>query len=228
MARLELTLTTKSLSNTESSSIKNVIVLKGNQTKEINLLLFSQDQCRIKLVLSKNFSKILEKFANKKLKCDTLKKDYENLLLSSRMKKMKESEMTQEELEKSLVSQVETVEKKYELEEQIKKCSKKTTLSRFRKLKKSKLIFHLNNGKKFEIEIKNRNLVGEIKILPEEPVVNVLFPGPNRHFKFEVLNTFGKVLKILKVVNKPLKIALFEAYSSKKFISSSPKPGNHH
>ena len=193
--------------------------------KEVNLLLFSHDQCQIRISLTKNFSKILEKFSNRKLKCDILKQDYENLLLATRIKKMKEAEMTPEELEKSLASQVEKLDKKYDLEERIRKCSQKTTLNKFRRKKRAKLIFHLNDGKKFEVSIRSRNLVGEIKILPEEPVVNVLFPGPNRHFKFEVLNTFGKNLKIKKVLSKPLKLALFEVIPSTDSVPSSPKPG---
>ena len=121
--------------------------------------------------------------------------------------------------------QAESLEKKYTLEEKLRRCSAKTTLGKFRRRRKARLVFHLNNNRSFEVNIRSRNLVGELKILPKEPVVNVLFTGPNRYFKFEVLNTFGKMLKILKVKNKPMKIGLFEAYSSKKFIASSPKPG---
>lgn len=224
-ARLEFSISTQSLSNSESNPVRNVLTFLPNEKKEVNLLLFSQDRCQIKIGLKKDIVRILEKFSNKTLKCEVLKKEYDSIVLASRISKKKQEQMTAEELEKSLSKQAESLEKKYTLEEKIRRCSAKTTLGKFRRRRKARLVFHLNNNRSFEVNIRSRNLVGELKILPKEPVVNVLFPGPNRYFKFEVLNTFGKMLKILKVKNKPMKIGLFEAYSSKKFIASSPKPG---
>lgn len=226
-AELELTITTQSLSNNDSNPVKNKLSFGKNESQEVNLLLFSRDQCHIEMRLKKDISKVLEKFANRKLKCDVLRQEYEHLMEASRIKKIERDEMTPEELDKALALQVETVEKKYKLKEKIRKCTQKITLRKFRQLKKAVLLFHLNDGKSFEVRLKNRNLLGEVKILPEEPELNVVFPGPNQHFKFEVINTFGKMLKILKVENKPLKLGLFEAYSSKKLIPSSPTPGKH-
>ena len=132
-ATLEMVLTTKSLSNSESNTLKNTILFNSKGSKEVNLLLFSHDQCQIKISLTKDISKILQKFSDRKFKCDILKQDYENLLLASQIKKMKEAKMTPEELEKSLASQMEILDKKYDLEERIRKCSQKTTLKKFRK-----------------------------------------------------------------------------------------------
>lgn len=223
-AVLDLSVTTRSLNNSESNPVENKLQFSGSETKEVNLLLFSRDQCQIKMRLTKDISKVLEKFANRKLRCDVLRDEYEQLLEESRIKKQDRDQMSSEELDKKLALQVETVEKKYKLKNTISKCAQKITLKKFRQLKKAVLVFHLNGGKSFEVRLRNRNLLGEVKILPEEPELNVIFPGANKRFKFQVLNTFGKTLKILRVENKPLKLGLFDAYASKKLIPSSPTP----
>lgn len=226
---LQLEISIRSLKEPKSLPLLHSVTLSGNSKKELNLLLFSQDRCQIKIVWVKQIKKILSKFQKRVERCNSFRLKLDDLLLSKKKQTNKDGQdkykMSDEELEKLLKSQMEDVERRYELEEKIRKCSKRSTVKRFSHLKKPKLIFYLSNGKQFEVFLQSRNLKGKFKVFPEEPVVNVLFPGPSKYFKFEAINTFGKPIKILDIVNKPLKLKLFEAYYTKNLIKPSNKPG---
>jgi hypothetical protein len=214
-------------SNKQKIHLENILFNKDSKFKA-NWMMHSNDFCRFTIHWKKNFKEILKNYLAKLKKCQEYKIELEYFLQENKLNEsfsLNDQNLTDEELKKLQDQQIENLEKKFELEEKIKKCTKKFNDKNFRKKKKVKLIVTLSNDKKFEIVLFSRNLKGEFLLYPETRKLEVYFPGPNNNLSFQIVNGFGKDLKIYEVFNISNKLKIFEAFAIKRNIKSSDKPG---
>lgn len=211
----------------QKAQLQNILFNKDS-TYHANWTMISNDFCRFTIQWKKNFKEILKNYLAKLKKCQEYKIELEYFLQENKLNEsfsLNDQNLTDEELKKLQDQQIENLEKKFELEEKIKKCTKRFNDKNFRKRKKIKLIVTLSNDKQFEVVLFSRNLKGEFLLYPETRKLEVYFPGPNNNLSFQIVNGFGKDLKIYEVFNITNKLKIFEAFAIKRNIKSSDKAG---
>lgn len=198
---LNLTTTMRCLRKITSGSF---VVTKKKEYDDIQLVLPPESVTSLWIEFHQNFDVIMagRKKAAKKLR--RLRKEHSKLV------KMKESSRNQGSPEESLRMQAERIERRYELEKEIRRLERKDSRKSFSRKRTPVLEMRISDGRAINIELRHRNLMGHIRIWPDNEVFEMKFPGPTKIIKFKIENGYGRDIRINKVSANPIKYGMFD------------------
>lgn len=172
--------------------------------EKIELILPAESESSFWIEFDQNFESILEYRAKLNKRLELLKIEH------SQLTKNKDNPALHNSPEESLRIQAQRIERRYELEKQIRLLEKKNTQKFFSRKRRPAMQFRLSDGRQIEVVLKHRNLQGNLRILPNQPVFEMKFPGPTKIIKFKLENTFGRDIRINKVSANPIKYGMFD------------------